>query len=212
MLILSNFAAPPNNSFVMEQAAGFPDITQIRKFSQESYPVIFNAYWKKLYAIAYHRLRDGELAKDMVQDVFVYCWRQREHITIAGSMEAYLRSALQYRLIAHFRKEDVRSKAFAFLLERMNRVEEHIKDILTEQDLENTLKAEFDEMPDTMREIFKLRIRDYTVPEIADSLDLAEKTVRNNLSRGFPRLRKAIARDFPEDFSAIAAALYILLT
>lgn len=196
----------------MAQSAEISSVKEFDRISDQNYTSIFNTYWKKLYAIAYHRLRDEDLAKDIVQDVFVYCWNQRHQIVINLSIEAYLRAALQNQIVAHFRKEDIRSKAFAYLYERMVQVEEQIKDVLTAKDLEKTVDAEMSEMPETMRQIFKLRIRDYSVPEIAGSLDIAEKTVRNNLSMGVGRIRKAIAKDFPEGFSAVSVALYVILT
>jgi len=177
----------------------------------ESFTAIFNTYWKKLYVIAYRRLGDEELAKDIVQDVFVYFWKERQNININESLEGYLRRSVQYQIIAHFRKHTIHSKALSFLLEKMNEVEVNIRDILTEQDFANTVNSEVKEMPDTMQEIFKLRFKDQSIKEISEQLGLAEKTVRNNISIGLVRIRKAISRDFPEDFSAICLALYILL-
>lgn len=172
---------------------------------------IFNTYWKKLYVIAYRRLRDEELAKDIVQDVFVYFWKERQKIEINGSLEAYLRRSVQYQIIAHFRKHAIHSRALDFLLEKMNEVEVNIRDILTEQDFANTVNSEVKEMPDTMKQIFNLRFKDHSVQEISENLGLAEKTVRNNISIGLVRIRKAISRDFPEDFSAICMVLYLML-
>lgn len=185
---------------------------KLSKFSEANYASVFNTYWKTLYVLAYRRLRDSDLAKDMVQEVFVYCWQHRETIHITTSMEAYLRGALQYQLIAYFRKLDVKDRAFSYLYQRMVEVEVHIKDALTELDLTKILDSEFERMPDTMREIFKLRIRDYTVDEIAATLNLADKTVRNNIAKGMHRLRKVLSKNFPEDFSTICLVLYFLLT
>lgn len=182
------------------------------RFTEDNYTTIFQTYWRTLYAIAYRRLRDAEFAKDIVQEVFVYCWQQRETIRITTSVEAYLRTALQYQLVAHFRKLDINDRAFAYLYERMVEVESHMQDILTEKDLAKAVTNEVEQMPETMRDIFRLRIRDYTVDEIAQSLNIAEKTVRNNIAKGLHRLRKAMAKDFPEDFSAVCLTLYFLLT
>lgn len=190
----------------------FPDLTRTGVITEEAYTTIFNANWKKLYAIAYRRLRDSELAKDMVQEVFVYLWKQREHIRIKESVEAYLRGALQYQLIAHFRKENIRGRAFAYLLERMVEVEEQMKDVLVREDLEKTLKEGLVEMPNTMQAIFKLRIHNYSVHEIAESLDLTEKTVRNNISKGLHHMRKVLSREHPDDLLVVLLALHIILT
>jgi RNA polymerase sigma factor (sigma-70 family) len=178
------------------------------QFTTANYEALVKSHWRKLFAIAYRRLRDDDLAKDMVQEVFTYCWEQRDIIRIHTSVEAYLRVSLQHVLFAHFRKLEVESKAFSFLYQRMIEVESHMRDILTEQDLTKSLTDEMENMPSTMREIFKLRMCDHSVEEIAQSLDIANKTVKNNLSLGLNRLRKVIAKDFP----AICLLLYILLT
>jgi len=191
-----------------------PSVTQLEtsiRFTQENYPVIFKKYWELLYVLAYRRLRDEDLAKDMVQEVFVYCWKQKDAIVINESLEAYLRSALQYQLIAHFRKEQIQSKVFSYLYERMITVKSEMRDLLSEQDLSNTLQSELEQMPETMREVFKLRIRDYSVDEIALSLNLAKKTVRNNLAKGNHRLRKALVKRFPEDYLAIFLVICSIL-
>ena len=184
----------------------------IQQETNDTFTSIFNQYWKKLYIIAYRRLNDEELAKDIVQEVFISFWNKQQHITIETSVEAYLRGAVQYQVIAYFRKENIRTKAFSSLLERMNELEVNIKDLLTEQDLRKVINNELSHMPKTMEEIFKLRIQDYSVQEIAENLGIAEKTVRNNITTGLVRFRKAIEKDFPATFTNIGAALYIILT
>lgn len=91
---------------------------------------------------------------------------------------------------------------------RMVHIEENTHDLLSEQDLARTLNNEIDKMPTTMRDVYKLRIQDYCIDEIAGKLNIAEKTVRNNLSLGVKKLKKAIINDYP----GIGFAFYIFLT
>lgn len=181
------------------------------RFTKENYPTIFKQYWEDLYVLAYRRLRDEDLAKDIVQEVFVYCWKQKDVILIKESLEAYLRAALQYQIIAHFRKEKIQSRAFSYLYERMIDMNTEMRDLLTEKALSQTLQGELEQMPKTMQEVFQLRIQDYSVDEIADSLNLAQKTVKNNITLGTHRLRKALMKRFPEDHIVIALVLSSLL-
>ena len=190
----------------------FASMEHVSNEFEDTFTAIFNEHWKKLYVIAYRRLQDEELAKDLVQDVFVYFWKNYHTIVVGTSVEAYLRGAVQFQIIAHFRKENVRTKAFSYLLERMKEVEVNIKDLLTEQDLKKMINSELEEMPETMRKIFRLRIQDYTVAEISENLGIAEKTVRNNITAGLSRFRKVIKNDFPTSFTAVFVALYIILT
>jgi RNA polymerase sigma factor (sigma-70 family) len=178
------------------------------QFNESNFEDVFNQYWRKLFVIAFNRVKDSELAKDLVQEVFEYCWKQKDTISINTSLEAYLRTALQYQIIAHFRRIDTSKRAFEQLYMWMVYFEENTHEFLSEQDLARTLNTEIDKMPITMREVYKLRIKDYSVNEIADQLNIAEKTVRNNLSLGLQKLKEAIINDYP----AICIALYILLT
>jgi RNA polymerase sigma factor (sigma-70 family) len=186
--------------------------SEASQISSGDFTAVFNLYWKKLYVIAYRRVGDEEIAKDIVQDVFVYYWNNKDVIKVGVSIEAYLRRATQFQVIAHFRKNLIHSNAVSYLLERMNQVELGINDLLTEKDISRVVHSEIKEMPDTMQQIFKLRVEDQTVPEIAGHLGIAEKTVRNNISMGLVRLKKALAKDFPDDFSTISLIFCILWT
>lgn len=186
--------------------------SEASQISPGDFTAVFNLYWKKLYVIAYRRVGDEEIAKDIVQDVFVYYWNNKDIIKVGVSIEAYLRRATQFQVIAHFRKNLIHSNAVSYLLERMNQVELSINDLLTEKDISRVVHSEIKEMPDTMQQIFKLRVEDQTVPEIAGHLGIAEKTVRNNISMGLVRVKKALSRDFPDDFSTISLIFCILWT
>ncbi len=173
--------------------------------------MLVKTYWPTLFAVAYRRLGDEDLSKDLVQEVFTNCWQQRETIYIHTSVEAYFRTSLRNQLMIHFRKLDVESRAYKQLYQRMAEVKSQIKDTLAEKEFIKSISSEVEIMPTTMREIFKLRMEDYTIEEIAQSLNIADKTVKNNLSLGLHRLRKTIKEEFPEHFSAICILLYMLL-
>lgn len=182
------------------------------QFTAENFEGLALRYWRKLYVIALRRVNDEEVAKDLVQEVFTHCWQQRETIRIHTSVESYFRMSLHRLIIAHFRRLDVTSKAFAYVEQRLLEEEEHMPDLLSQKDIQKTLNQEVEIMPFTMRQIFRLRMKDYTVEEIAHSLNIAPKTVRNNISQGLHFLKKAIAKDFPKDFPTISILLYVFLT
>ncbi len=176
------------------------NIKQDSEKLDDEFEILFNSYWKKLYAIAYHRVKDTELAKDLVQDVFIYYLQKRNEITLKVNIEAYLRKALQYQIIAHYRKNLINTRAFDQIVYQLSLKETSMNHSLDANDLLHSITKEMDKMPASMHAIFDLRIKDYAIDEISEKTGLSEKTVRNNISIGLNRLKKAIAEDFPNDY------------
>ncbi|MFA4866759.1 MAG: sigma-70 family RNA polymerase sigma factor [Pedobacter sp.] len=177
----------------------------------DKFEELFNSYWKKLYVIAYNRVKDKELAKDLVQDVFIYYLQKRDELILKTSIEAYLRKALQYQIIAYYRKHLINTRAFDQIIYQLSLQETILNHSLETNDLLNSVKREINKMPASMHTVFDLRIKDYGIDEISEKTGLSEKTVRNNISMGLNRLKKAIAEDFPNDYVTVFLIVSVLI-
>src|SRR5690554_5582876 len=89
-----------------------------RHDDRKSFDRIYLALWEKLYAIAWNRTHDQDVAKDLVQEVFVAVWEKRKQLKINGPLSQYLVGALKYRLLDYFQAEQIKRTVFerAFLL------------------------------------------------------------------------------------------------
>src|SRR5690606_38410312 len=63
---------------------------------ERAYPSIYNRYWNVLLDAAYKRVRDIQLAEDLVQDVFISLFLKKDTLIIEGTLENYLRAALRF--------------------------------------------------------------------------------------------------------------------
>ena len=71
---------------------------------------IFERYWRKLYAIAYNRLRMEHTAEDIVQEVLTMLWVRRADLKIK-SLNNYLSMAVRYNIFHEIRK-NIKKKEF----------------------------------------------------------------------------------------------------
>ncbi|MGN0019378.1 MAG: RNA polymerase sigma factor, partial [Sphingobacterium hotanense] len=55
----------------------------LKQGDESSFSEIYERYWQKLLGIAYHLIRDRDLAECIVQDVFVSLWNRRDTVEIA---------------------------------------------------------------------------------------------------------------------------------
>ena len=166
--------------------------------SQEAFSALFDAYWKELYELAFHRLADRAEAEDMVQEIFISLWDRRKVLHIGTPLFAYLRRALKYKIIRWYSKASMHRDALLHIYEARGDSEETVMELLMSKELNLTLQETINSFPENMREIFKLKAEDYSINEIAAALGLAEQTVKNNHSEALRRLKVVISLRHPE--------------
>ncbi len=150
----------------------------------------FEIQFRKLYLpLGMYALRlvdDAVIAEDMVQDAFMKAWI---YIEKGGEIDNF--TAFMYRTL--------RNVCLSYLRDKRDMLgEEYIPDV-EEEDIDTSFRdAEIwkaiDSLPEKCREIFLMSKRDgLTNEEIADELEISVKTVKNQMTKAFQRLREALS-------------------
>lgn len=181
-------------------------LDKMRNDDAVAFEQLFEDYWDSLYKSAYYRLRNRELAEDMVQDVFADLWTQRATLQVHSGLTSYLQAMLKYKII-YWASQQAREEALqVHLFERMEEMEDTILGALEVVALEQTIAEVVNTFPENMRKVFLLRMQDYTVAEIAVALQLADQTIRNNHTEALRRLKNKLIETYPH------LPIYSLLT
>ncbi len=175
---------------------------------RKSFDRIYLATWKTLYGYAWSRTQDEDVAKDMVQDVFVKLWNKRDNINIRQYVIAYLMSSLKNQLIDYFYKENRNNTVVERAYYLMEMVVKQDEMGLSYEDAEEILQEEMEKMPSNMRASLQLRLENYDVKDIAQTLNLADQTVNNLLSEAKKRLKKDLPKRF-EHYNNIHGLTFI---
>ncbi|MGH2623258.1 MAG: RNA polymerase sigma factor, partial [Sphingobacterium sp.] len=167
-------------------------LDKMRNDDAVAFEQLFEGYWDSLYKSAYYRLRNREIAEDMVQDVFADLWTQRATLQVHSGLTSYLQAMLKYKII-YWASQQAREEALqVHLFERMEEMEDTILGALEVVALEQTIAEVVNTFPENMRKVFLLRMQDYTVAEIAVALQLADQTIRNNHTEALRRLKNKL--------------------
>lgn len=151
---------------------------------------LYQQYAPSLTAFAASKISSLDEAKDIIHDLFVYIWDQRESIEITGSLKSFLFAAVRYRVIDHIRKNITRREYAAMLQQLSDSVSTATEDELVSKNLEHTLEHVVEKLPSRTKQIYRLsRNRHLAVKEIASELGLSEQTVKNQLSTALHHLR-----------------------
>ncbi len=169
-------------------------IERIRQGDRDAFEVVFRAYYAKLtdYANGLVRTRDG--AEDVVQEVFVALWTQRERLTTPDNLVGYLYRAVRNRSLNQLRHRrmvaDWQTRAAA-----EERNDAPPADRETERaEITAAVKKAVATLSPRCREVFELsRDRGLTYPEIAAALGISIKTVETLMGRALKGVRERLA-------------------
>jgi RNA polymerase sigma-70 factor (family 1) len=151
---------------------------------------LYVRYWKVIFDIGSKKLRDNEMAEDLVHDLFVDLWNKRQQIVVQTSFVGYLYSMLNNRLIDEHRKVTYHRRVQSEIQHIAIDQDNGLFDSLASRDLEEHLMTEVENLPTGMKQIFLMSRQDYlSNSEIAEKLSISPQTVKNQISSAIKRLR-----------------------
>lgn len=153
---------------------------------------IYHRYWKLLFSIAANKIGDLADAEEAVQDVFVGLWKRREEVYVRQSIKSYLAGAIKYQVYDRLdKKYRMRRKQQSLQQEQLvvPSVEEQYNLIALQEQLQDAAA----QLPERCRLVYELsREAGLSNREIAEALDIAEKTVENQMTRALKHLRTSL--------------------
>lgn len=165
-------------------------LSALKEGDRAAFNEIYNRNVILLLNHAYNKLRDREMAKDMVQDVFVTLWQKRAILQISSNLTGYLYTALRNSILNHIVHKDVQAKYLDSML-RFEEEEPLLADHqVRERQFSEIIEKEIADLTPKMREVFELsRKKHLSHKEIADQLNISEQTVSKHMTNALKILR-----------------------
>jgi RNA polymerase sigma-70 factor (family 1) len=165
----------------------------IRQDDRLAFDELYQRHWPKLYLGAFNICRDREICMDICQEVFIWFWEHRQRASIINSVQGYLFAAIKFKIISHIRKGKVKESFF----DRIKKLPDsyNIDDYVELKELQSIISQFTDELPEKCGEIFKLSRNQYmSNKEIAEKLNISEKTVENQITIALRKLKGSLGR------------------
>lgn len=175
-------------------------IRRLKKGDKKALPELYENYWKPLFISSYNLLKDKEVCEEIIQDVFVDLWRNREKLEIKISIKSYLYACVRYKVFNEFRKNKVKNvELFEQLNERFQYATPETK--LMHQELVMQVDAIVKTLPKKCQEVYILsRNEQFSHKEIAEKLNISTKTVENHITFALKVLKSALGQLLSVEF------------
>lgn len=165
-------------------------IALIKAGDINAFDEFYKRNWRVLYQTAYRSTGSSDDAKDLVQTVFINLWNCRYSLQPDRYNASYLFRSLKNNIINFYKKDSVRKKSMDNLLYVEYGDQYTHEDSLIAKELSVVIEGEIRELPKKMQEVFILsRQQNLSVNEISEALNIAPRTVKNQLSNALKILR-----------------------
>lgn len=173
---------------------------------------IFQTYYKELYFYGLKIILVPEIVKDVIQEVFVRLWENKDSLGHVTKVKSYLLVALRNELVQASKKNrilevnNINVEPFTITIEDF---------LINEEDsmlLNKRLVASLNKLSERQREVIVLRFyHNLTFEELEEVLEMNIQSVRNLLFRALEKVRsdlKDIGFHGAENVELILFALF----
>jgi RNA polymerase sigma-70 factor (ECF subfamily) len=163
---------------------------KIKQGDKATFEILFQSYYPSLCLFAKRYTHDMSLAREVVQDLFVYLWEHRNELSINISIKSYLYRAVRFNTIRKMENEKKLGIRMDILPEPN---EPEFNDHLEYAELQSSILGAIESLPGQCQNIFKLsRFEQLKYSEIAKKLNLSVKTIEAQISKALRMIHQSI--------------------
>jgi RNA polymerase sigma-70 factor (ECF subfamily) len=175
-------------------------LIRLKKGDQQAFTVLFNAYKDKLYGFLLGIIKSEDKTDDLVQDIFLNIWQNRETLPEIKNIDAYLFTMAKNLAFDNLRRFAKETLILEELLQGDIDTEyANPENLFIEKELNEKIQEAVNQLPPQQQKIYRLRQQEgLRHEEIAKKLNLSVSTSKNASKQAIANLRKILIRLYPD--------------
>jgi RNA polymerase sigma-70 factor (ECF subfamily) len=170
-------------------------LRQVSRHDEKAFKALFEAYQARLYHYIIHIIKSREAAEEMVIDVFLKIWQQRENLHEIESFDAYL-FRIAFNKSIDFLRQAARNPEIRDLIWQEIQLAGDLPSdapVLIKE-YEGKVNEAIGLLPPQQQLVFRLsREKNFSHSDIAKKLQLSKNTVNNHISTSLRFIRAYLA-------------------
>lgn len=171
-------------------------LEKIAQGDEFSFSRLFDLYHPRLYRFALYMTGSPELSEEAVSDVFFKIWKKRASLTDIRKPEQYLFTSVKNQAWSALKKASGRKDRNISLEDYQGALQvdhQHPERSLLDKELALKIRHAIQQLPPKCKMIFcMIREEGLKYRQVAELLDISEKTVENQMLIAVKRLKKAL--------------------
>jgi len=166
---------------------------RVKNHDKQAFEMLFKKYYLRLCHFAFQYANSMSDAEELVQELFVSIWENRSTIQISTSFKSYLYQSVKNRGLNTVRNKK-RRNAHLQILEKPSEQPSAADRNIAVKDINERLFNALELLPPKCQRIFQMsRLEGLKHKEIAEKMNIKEKTVENQIGIALRKLKKHFA-------------------
>ena len=157
--------------------------------------LLFKQFYSVLAAYCNKYVKDSEVARDMIQDIFLKVWENRSTIDFSRPLHAYLLKSAHNQCMDYLQRVKVEKEYLQHALTEMETQYDHLFEEIAANDMQERIEQVVENLPSQCRIIFrKSRFEGMSHQAIADELNISVRTVETQIYRALKTLKNNLKK------------------
>lgn len=157
-------------------------LLSLKNGDKTAFNSIFHKYQEKLYSYVYSITKSDFATEEILQEIFIKIWTQRETINLSYSFSSYIYTISRNHTYNYLRSVSNQESLKQELWKNLTLYNNVTENIILSNEYEDILQEILNKLPKKKKCIFFLSKRQgKSNQEIADLLGISPKTVKNHL-------------------------------
>jgi RNA polymerase sigma-70 factor, ECF subfamily len=166
-------------------------VERIRSGDQAAFEKLFHQYYARLCVFSNSFVKSIDISRDVVQEVFIKIWDNRDNFYVNQSVKAYLYQAVRNQSLNFLQQKKQKERLEERMKKQHETLAEEQQTSLNTEELSEKIWKLVDTLPERRRTIFILyRKHGLSYKEIAEVMCIARKTVENQMGKALQYLRE----------------------
>lgn len=182
-------------------------LNAVKEGQKKAFNMLFDRYASRLYHIALKYVGKPDEAEEVVQEVFVKVWVNRDRLKPHLPFVPYL-IRISKNLVINKSKKRLHEEAYIRYKSLINTKPHHTtENQVVLKELQDLLEIKVAQLPEKRKQIYRLsREQGLTNREIAEKLVVSESTVENHINKALKDLK-----NYLQDHKYLSLTSYIVL-
>ena len=183
-------------------------VEKLKEGDKSAFSSLFTVYYSDLVMFANTILKDLDSSEEIVQDVFLKLWEDREVIIVTTTLKSFLLKLIQNRCLDWLRHAKVIHSHCESVMFSSPLLECDTENYILRSEIEKIVKKALDKIPIEIAEPFRLnRYEGLKYREIAEKMQVSNRTVEVRVAKVLQILRNEL-KDYLITFLLLIVNLF----
>lgn len=176
-------------------------LQQLRHGNAIAFTAVYKLYSKRLFLKILHMVNDQDVAKELLQDLFMKIWENREQIDTSRSFKSYLYAIGVNLVYDHFRKAAKNKHLAVQIVKMATELYTHTEEAIINKESMGMIMTAVDLLPPQRKKVYTLcRLEGKSYDEVSKELHISCSTIQDHMVKA-----NAVVRNFLHDNPDLAA-------